>query len=176
MPHKLKSISIEGMAEQRPDPDSRVTLSEKWDALGVPIARVRWRRDVEALRSLACIARHLANESVHIGLPVPQLADWVIEQNFNDAPFIDCAHTTGTTRMSDNPKFGVVDSNCRVHGIAGLYIAGASVFATSGHANPTLMILSLAIRLADQIKLDLENRKITVTSASNLSSARSISG
>jgi len=57
--------------------------------------------------------------------------------------------------MSDDPKRGVVNSKCQVHGVAGLYVAGASVFPTSGHANPTLMILSLAVRLADQIKTDL---------------------
>ncbi len=67
----------------------------------------------------------------------------------------DTAHTSGTTRMSDDPKRGVVNSRSQVHGVAGLYIAGASVFPTSGHANPTLMIASLAIRLADQIKDDL---------------------
>jgi choline dehydrogenase-like flavoprotein len=66
-------------------------------------------------------------------------------------------HTAGTTRMSDDPKLGVVNSNCRVHGVAGLYVAGASVFPTCGHANPTLMIVALAIRLADRIKIDLSS-------------------
>jgi choline dehydrogenase-like flavoprotein len=84
------------------------------------------------------------------------LDDWVIDERHGDGIFIDSAHTAGTTRMSDDPKQGVVDSNCRVHGVAGLYVAGASVFPTSGHANPTLMIVSLAIRLADRIKLDLK--------------------
>jgi choline dehydrogenase-like flavoprotein len=65
------------------------------------------------------------------------------------------AHTLGATRMSDDPRSGVVDKNCQVHGVHGLYIAGGSTFPTSGHANPTLMILSLAIRLADTIKLQL---------------------
>jgi choline dehydrogenase-like flavoprotein len=54
--------------------------------------------------------------------------------------------------MSENPSTGVVDQNCRIHGVHGLYVSGASVFPTSGHANPTLMILALAIRLADTIK------------------------
>ena len=54
--------------------------------------------------------------------------------------------------MSDSPKQGVVDRNCRVHGVEGLYIAGSSVFPTAGHANPTLMIVALAIRLADWLK------------------------
>ena len=78
-----------------------------------------------------------------------------MQNNPQDAVVIDTGHTAGTTRMSDDPKMGVVDSHCKVHGVAGLYVAGGSVFPTSGHANPTLMIVALAIRLADQIKLDL---------------------
>jgi choline dehydrogenase-like flavoprotein len=58
----------------------------------------------------------------------------------------------GTTRMSDDAGKGVVDSDCRVHGIANLYVASSSVFPTSGFANPTLTILALAVRLADHIK------------------------
>ena len=54
--------------------------------------------------------------------------------------------------MSDSPRQGVVDRNCKVHGVGGLYIAGSSVFPTAGHANPTLMIVALAIRLADWLK------------------------
>jgi len=174
MPHKLKSVVIEGISEQSPNPESRITLSANVDALGVPMAHVNWRRDVEALRSLACIAKNLASESPYIGLPSPQLDEWVVKQNLDDSQFIDCAHTSGTTRMSDDPKFGVVDANCRVHGVAGLYIAGASVFPTSGHANPTLMILALAIRLADQIKLDLGKSSISVVSSGESSSRPSI--
>ena len=36
--------------------------------------------------------------------------------------------------------------------MAGLYIAGSSVFPTSGYANPTLTAVALAIRLADRLK------------------------
>jgi choline dehydrogenase-like flavoprotein len=39
-----------------------------------------------------------------------------------------------------------------VHGVEGLYVAGSSTFPTSGHANPTLMIVAMAIRLADYLK------------------------
>jgi choline dehydrogenase-like flavoprotein len=89
------------------------------------------------------------------GLPEPVLEPWVAERRPQDSIIIDMAHTAGTTRMSDNPRSGVVDSNCRIHGVDGLYVAGASIFPTSGHANPTLMILALAIRLADEIKRQL---------------------
>ena len=61
-------------------------------------------------------------------------------------------HHMGTTRMHQDPKKGVVDQNCRVHGISNLFIAGPSVFPTSGYANPSLTIVALAVRLADHIK------------------------
>ena len=66
--------------------------------------------------------------------------------------FSEYNHPAGTTRMSDSANEGVVDRNCRVHEVKGLYIAGSSVFPTAGHANPTLMIVALAIRLADWLK------------------------
>jgi choline dehydrogenase-like flavoprotein len=54
--------------------------------------------------------------------------------------------------MSSDPKRGVVDHNCQVHGIDGLFLAGSSVFPTSGAANPTLMIVAMALRLADWLR------------------------
>lgn len=62
------------------------------------------------------------------------------------------AHHIGTTRMAVTADAGVVDVNCKVHGVENLYIAGSSVFPTSSHANPTLMIIALALRLADHLK------------------------
>jgi choline dehydrogenase-like flavoprotein len=58
----------------------------------------------------------------------------------------------GTTRMHDDPKQGVVDRNCRVHGIDNLFVAGSSVFPTGGAANPTLTLLALTLRLADHLR------------------------
>ena len=155
LPHKLTGLVIDAITEQCPDPESRITLSQKTDALGVPLARVDWRIDNQARRSLVQLGHMLAKEFPRVGLPAPLLEDWIIENRPQDGIIIDMAHTAGTTRMSDNPKLGVVDSNCQVHAVAGLYVAGASVFPTSGHANPTLTIVALAIRLADRIKIDL---------------------
>lgn len=64
-------------------------------------------------------------------------------------------HHTGTTRMSEDPKHGVVDENCGVHGISNLFVAGSAVFPTQGHATPTLTIVALAVRLADHLKARL---------------------
>ena len=62
------------------------------------------------------------------------------------------AHHMGTTRMHDDPTRGVVDRNCKVHGIDNLYVTGGSIFPTSGAANPTLTIVALTLRLADHLK------------------------
>jgi choline dehydrogenase-like flavoprotein len=101
------------------------------------------------IAELTCIA------FVRAGLPQPKLETWVVEKRPSDSVIIDMAHTAGTTRMSDDPRSGVVDRNCQIHGVQGLYVAGTSTFPRSGHANPTLMILSVAIRLADTIKARL---------------------
>jgi len=57
--------------------------------------------------------------------------------------------------MHRDPKLGVVDETCRVHSLANLYVAGSSVFPSSGASNPTLTIVALALRLADHIKSHL---------------------
>ncbi len=58
----------------------------------------------------------------------------------------------GTTRMNVDPNSGVVDSDCLIHGTENVFVAGSSVFPTSGQANPTLTIVALAIRLGDHLK------------------------
>ena len=65
-------------------------------------------------------------------------------------------HFMGTTWMHDNPRNGVVDADCRVHGVPNLFIAGSSVFPTGGFANPTLTIVALALRLATHLESELQ--------------------
>jgi choline dehydrogenase-like flavoprotein len=64
-------------------------------------------------------------------------------------------HHMGTTRMHNDPKQGVVNADCRVHGIGNLYIAGSSVFPTYGYTQPTITIVALALRLAEKVITDL---------------------
>lgn len=155
VPHKLAAVSIDVISEQRPDRDSRITLSERTDALGVPLARVDWRINDDERRTVVRAARMTGAAFARANLPEPILEPWILHETLQNGDLIDFAHTCGTTRMSSDPQSGVVDPNCRVHGVFGLYVAGGSVFPTSGHANPTLMILALAIRLSDTIKSQL---------------------
>ena len=62
----------------------------------------------------------------------------------------------GTTRMHRDPKRGVVDSDCRVHSLANLYVGGSSVYPTTGFANPLLTTLALTLRLAEHLTARLE--------------------
>jgi choline dehydrogenase-like flavoprotein len=79
-----------------------------------------------------------------------------VEQKLGDESpaslFLGSFHHMGTTRMHGSPRRGVVDPNCQVHGVKNLFVAGSSVFPTSGFANPTLTIVALSLRLADHIK------------------------
>ena len=155
VPHKLTGVAMDVITEQRPNPASRVRLSDRVDRLGVPVAAVEWRITDEDQRAIVRIGQLARDALVKAGLPKPVLEPWLVEGRVDEALIIDMAHTLGTTRMSVDPKTGVVDRHCQVHGVDGLYVAGGSVFPTSGHANPTLMILALAIRLSDVIKARL---------------------
>jgi choline dehydrogenase-like flavoprotein len=95
----------------------------------------------------------LVQELGRLKLPQPVLADWLRAGEDWQPNFRDRAHPMGATRMSVNLKEGVVDANCQVHGVDGLYVAGSSVFPTAGHANPTQMIVAMALRLADWFRL-----------------------
>ena len=127
--------------EQPPDPASRVYLGNERDRLGMPKLVLDWRIGSEVTRSMERLQALLARE-----LEARRLG--TLEADVGDPDYTDASHHIGTTRMSSSPRMGVVGPDCRVHGIENLYVAGSSVFPTAGHANPTLTIVALAIRLA----------------------------
>jgi choline dehydrogenase-like flavoprotein len=59
--------------------------------------------------------------------------------------------------MHDSPKHGVVDRNCRVHGMTNLYIAGSSVFPTAGANFPTITLSALTFRLSEHLAKELRS-------------------
>lgn len=156
---KLSGLDLLGMVEQRPDPDSRVTLSDRRDRFGIPLSRIDWRSHPDESRTMRRMAELVAAELPRLGFQTPVLADWVRDGAVMPESFVDVAHPTGTTRMADDPARGVVDRQGMVHGVAGLYVTGSSVFPTAGHCNPTQLIVALAIRLADRLKAGGETGK-----------------
>jgi choline dehydrogenase-like flavoprotein len=136
-------------AEQRPDPENRVSLDRDRDALGMQRVKLRWHLAREDSYNFHKIMKVIGTEllrlsSGRVRLFVTDKKPW--QEVYGGA------HHMGTTRMSDAPQRGVVDSQCRMHEVHNLYIASSSVFPTSGFANPTLTIVALAARLADHLK------------------------
>lgn len=63
----------------------------------------------------------------------------------------DTYHMAGGLIMSQSPSNGVTNQYGQVWGADNVYVAGASVFPTSGYANTTLTALALGARLADHL-------------------------
>ena len=139
--------------EQAPSAESRVRLSEERDALGQRRVVLDWRLGALERDSLRRTLEILAEDLAAAGTARVRIED----ASAAGAPeFTGGEHHMGTTRMSGDPSTGVVDRDCRVHGIENLYVAGSSVFPTVGWANPTLTIVALSLRLADHLKRTLE--------------------
>jgi choline dehydrogenase-like flavoprotein len=149
--NKSNRFSLEVHGEQEPQRDSRVLLCEQRDALGMPRLRVDWRYspgDIATVaRSLDVIGEELrASGAGELRYNPATLEREVMRYGAYGG------HHIGTARMGDDPRTSVVDRDCRVHGVANLYLSGAAVFPTSSQANPTLTIVALALRLADQLR------------------------
>jgi choline dehydrogenase-like flavoprotein len=130
-----------------------VTLSTQKDALGMPRARLDWRATELDKRSMRTFYQVLGREMGLTDTGRVQIHDWLLSDDKTWPSFISGGwHHMGTTRMSADPKQGVVDANCRVHGLANLFIGGAAVYATAGAVNPTLTLVALSLRLADHLK------------------------
>jgi choline dehydrogenase-like flavoprotein len=138
------------IGEQAPNPDSRITLSKERDRLGLNRVQLDWRLSPIDKYTIKRSQQLIAQEFARSGL-----GQFQIELTDDDTSWQSVTgsyHHIGTTRMSNNPRLGVVNEHCQVHGISNLYLAGSSVFPTSGLSNPTLTIVALAIRLADRLK------------------------
>ena len=145
-------------AEQAPNPDSRLTLSDEKDALGLPRLKFDWRLTELDKRSVRVLMETLDAEFKRLGWGEVMPASWLNDpdQLWSFDPLISAHsiggyHHMGGTRMSSTSNTGVVDKNCRLYESPNLYVASSSVFPTGGWANPTVTIIALAERLADHL-------------------------
>jgi choline dehydrogenase-like flavoprotein len=135
--------------------ENSVELTDERDALGLPKAKIRWAlKDLE-WRSITTFANLVDEAFRNRGLGRLDVSR-LVAQNGDRSELIDAGHHhMGTTRMNANPKLGVVDSECKVHHLGNLWVASAAVFPTGGYSNPTLTIVALSLRIADQLKVNL---------------------
>jgi choline dehydrogenase-like flavoprotein len=148
-------VELIGYFEQAPNPDSRIALAEERDMLGLPKVCVDWRLTALDRYTYRTAAALFGAELAGACGGLYQPAAWLSEDDSATAQVHTTAHHLGTTRMSDDPQQGVVDQQCRVHGMDNLHIAGSSVFPTGGWAFPTFTIVALSLRLADHLRRQL---------------------
>ncbi|NPC57476.1 GMC oxidoreductase [Caenimonas soli] len=147
-------LQIKIWVEQLPRWQNRICLSDHKDALQLPKLNLEWTKTAAEEKSFRTMVekirrywdRHLAR--------VCEL-EWKPEALNPELRIVDSAgdhfHPAGSTRMGRDPSDSVVDSHLRVHRIPNLSVASASVFPTSGSANPTLTVMCLAMRAADAL-------------------------
>lgn len=149
-----QAVDFHAQAEQLPIANSRITLCES-DFLADGLGRVtlEWRvdgREIHAIRDFALKADAYLREQ---GIAKLQIESALLG---GDAAFLeslsDTYHQCGGMLMASRADKGVVDADCRVFGTENVYVAGASVFPTSGHANSSLTALALAARLASSLR------------------------
>lgn len=150
-------------AEQEMNPDSRVMLGDARDAFGLRRTVLDWRLSEMDYRTMQlstlALARHVAEQNIGR----MRIYDWLLADN-PVAPGLHDGnghagswHHMGTTRMAEDPRQGVVNADCRVHGIQNLYIGGSSVFSSVGYANPTYTLTQLALRLGEHLGDELSS-------------------
>lgn len=143
-------------AEQGLHRDSRVSLNDETDRFGLRRIRFDWQLtelDFHTMETaIAELGAHYAEQD---GGRV-QIFDWLTADpvdvpGLGEGSRVGGHHHMCATRMSTDPRDGVVDADCKVHGVSNLYIGGSSAFATPGYANPTYTIVQLALRLGDHL-------------------------
>lgn len=142
--------------EQELSADNRVRLIDERDRFGLRRIALHWSVSALDLKTLATAAAEVASRFAERDRGRMQIIEWLRK---GESPTPDRIwggnHHMGTTRMSGDARHGVVDADCRIHSVGNLYCGGSSVFATSGHANPTYTIVELALRLGDHLQARL---------------------
>jgi choline dehydrogenase-like flavoprotein len=150
IPSRANRFSVDFHSEQQPNPDSRITLTDEKDALGVPKIRIDWRYTDWDIETVAKALDVLADELKSTGCGRLEFDRTTLPEEIMRYGAYG-GHHIGTARMGQDPATSVVDAECKVHGVSNLYIASAAVFPTSSQANPTLTIVALSLRLAQYL-------------------------
>ncbi len=154
------SVSASGMVldnvvkfynEHIPLRHSRVQLLPERDPFGQRRIKVDWRTSDQMDRSVRTNLELFAREFGRANRGRLRIGFRGWSPPYSEQGRL-ASHHMGTTRMSRDPRQGVVDANCKVHGLENLFVASSSVFPTGGFANPTLTILALTLRLADHLQ------------------------
>jgi choline dehydrogenase-like flavoprotein len=138
------------VGEDMPQETNRVTVNhDVKDQYGMPVANVHFDdhpNDI-AMRNHAWKQGTAVYEAVGATRTMP-------------TPPYPSTHNLGTNRMSANPRDGVVNKWGQAHDVKNLFISDGSQFTTGAAENPTLTIVSLAIRQAEYIADQMSRQAI----------------
>ncbi|WP_370480028.1 FAD-dependent oxidoreductase [Tamlana flava] len=158
-PYETNVFELFTRMEQAPNPNSRITLDSEKDELGVQRAKLHWdltELDKHSMRKIYEIFGEAVGKS---GIGRVKMYDFLWKANNSEMlkTLGGGWHHMGTTKMHDDPKQGVVDANCKIHGLSNLFIAGSGCCSTAGAPNPTLNLVALSLRLSDHLKTLMRN-------------------
>ncbi len=125
------------VAEDIANPDNRVELTGQLDQHGQPLAR--------AVHNISSQTQALVQAATQEGLDIFRAAG--VAEPWH-GPLIGM-HILGGTPIGQDAASSVADSHGRSHDIDNLWIAGGSLFPSSGAVNPTFTLLALADRGAN---------------------------
>lgn len=142
------------VTEQKPDSSNRLVLSDSMvDYFGQPLLRIDWSIGVQDRLYFSEIAKLAIDEwntgplsvlSTAKAIPVKDIGIHIVEDG-------GIYHPAGTTRIGCSVSEGVVDANLRVHGVSGLWAISTAAFPCVGGSSPSLALLQLALRAAEDI-------------------------
>jgi choline dehydrogenase-like flavoprotein len=142
----VRAVRLAALCEQLPDPESRVTLSDKQDPIGIPRPEVHFVIDDYARQGLAAAREQFT-----------ALFDTLGVESITHVDQIQGAgHVIGTHRMGSDAATSVADSFGHAWDHPNLWLAGSGLFPTAGTGNPTLTIAALALRSAPEIEAALQ--------------------
>jgi len=137
----VEHITMDIEAMDPPMPQNTIGLANKLDVYGDPMLATNI--------NISQVRKNISNKVIDL------IGKSLENHGFLLSDFKQSAwtgqHPSGSTRMSDTAKNGVVDKNLKVYGVEGIYVLGSSVFPTIGYANPTLTIVALTLRLSDYL-------------------------
>jgi choline dehydrogenase-like flavoprotein len=149
-----RALDFYVQAEQIPTVDSAIRLiDEELQPDGLFRAGVNWKIDgaeIANIRDFACRASTYLRQKNIASIEIDERL--MRRDGSMVAQFLDTGHQCGGMCMSASASYGIVDPDCRVWGTSNVYVAGASVFPTSSHANCTLTALALTGRLASFLR------------------------
>lgn len=148
------SYPLEFNSEQIPLASSRIRLGSERDAHGLPQVHIDWRLSEEDVEASVRAFRLLREQLGATGQCTVVLDEASLPARLRSSVPVG-GHHIGTARMAASAHKGVVDQNCALFEARNLYLATSAVFPTPGHANPTLSIVALSIRLAAHLRASL---------------------